>query len=101
MPTFEFTPAFSRLVAKLSDRDLAALRAARDKFVAHMTAHGGFVPPFPASLRIHKLGGHNRWSLSFGDGMRAVFQIGDEVRPGEVHIIWEFVGDHDAYDRAY
>lgn len=101
MPTFEFTPAFSRLIAKLSDRDLAALRAARNKFVAHMTAHGGFVAPFPASLRIHKLGGHNRWSLSFGDGMRAVFQVGEEVRPGEAHIIWEFVGDHDAYDRAY
>lgn len=65
MPTFEFTPAFSRLIAKLSDRDLAALRAARDRFVTHVAQHGGFVPPFPASLRIHKLGDHDAYDRAY------------------------------------
>jgi hypothetical protein len=33
--------------------------------------------------------------------MRAVFRVAAEVRPGETHIVWEFVGDHDTYDRMY
>lgn len=33
--------------------------------------------------------------------LAAVFRVADEVRPGETHIVWEFVGDHDAYDHAY
>jgi hypothetical protein len=31
--------------------------------------------------------------------MRAVFQIDAPVVAGEVHVVWEFIGDHDAYER--
>ena len=36
------------------------------------------------------------WEMTwgFGDGMRALFYYGDEIRPGERHIIWIMVGDH-------
>jgi hypothetical protein len=30
-----------------------------------------------------------------------VFRVGHEQRPGDVHIVWEFIGTHADYDRAY
>ena len=59
----------------------------------------GFAPPFHPSSRVHKLTSLDLWSLSFADGMRAVFRIAPPAVNGEVHIVWEFIGDHDAYDR--
>jgi hypothetical protein len=100
VPTYAVTAAFLRLFRKLTKQQRAAFLAARDLFIEELRKQG-FTPPLHPSLRLHKLGGHNVWSISFGDGMRAVFRVADEVRPGETHIVWEFVGDHDAYDRAY
>jgi hypothetical protein len=34
------------------------------------------------------------YELSFGDGGRATFAYGDEVVPGEPHVIWRRIGDH-------
>lgn len=48
---------------------------------------------------MHKLTGLDLWSISFADGMRAVSRIAPPVVAGQVHIVWEFIGDHDAYDR--
>jgi hypothetical protein len=73
---------------------------ARDLFVAELTAHG-FTPPLHPSLRLHKLSGHDVWSVSFGDGLRAAFTVPSPVKDNEVHIVWEFVGTHDEYERIY
>lgn len=100
MPTYAVTAAFARLFRKLTKQQRVEFLAARDLFIAELRAQG-FNPPLHPSLRLHKLSGHNVWSISFGDGLRAVFCVAAEVRPGETHIVWEFVGDHDAYDRAY
>lgn len=35
------------------------------------------------------------------DGMRAVFRIAPPVLEGEVHVVWEFIGDHSAYERFW
>jgi hypothetical protein len=48
---------------------------------------------------VHKLSGLDLWSLSFGDGMRALFQLAAPVRERQVYVVWEFIGDHDAYER--
>jgi hypothetical protein len=31
--------------------------------------------------------------------MRAVFHVAPPVVEREVHVVWEFIGDHDAYER--
>lgn len=55
----------------------------------------GFAPPFHPSLRVHKLSGLDLWSLTFANGMRAVFHVTAPVVEGEVHVVWEFIGDHE------
>jgi hypothetical protein len=32
---------------------------------------------------------------------RAVFHLGEQRRPGHAHIVWEFIGSHDEYEREY
>jgi len=98
VPTYDATDAFRRAFAKLDARTAAAFMAAVVLFVRELDERG-FAPPFHPSLRVHKLGGLDLWSLSFGDGMRAVFQLAAPVRERQVHVVWEFIGDHDAYER--
>jgi hypothetical protein len=98
VPTYDATQAFRRAFAKLDVRTAAAFMAAVAAFVSEL-AERGFAPPFHPSLRVHKLTGLDLWSISFADGMRAVFRIAPPVVEGQVHIVWEFIGDHDAYER--
>jgi len=94
VPTYDATEAFRRTFAKLDARAAAAFMAAVALFVRELDERG-FAPPFHPSLRVHKLSGLDLWSLSFA-GMRAVFQVAPPVREGEAHVVWEFIGDHDA-----
>jgi hypothetical protein len=98
VPTYDATEAFRRAFAKLDARTAAAFMATVALFVRDLDARG-FAPPFHPSLRVHKLSGLEMWSLSFADGMRAVFRVGAPVVEREVHVVWEFIGDHDAYER--
>jgi hypothetical protein len=100
VPTFEIPLAVFRMFRRLTRQQQREFYKARDLFVAELQAHG-FTPPLHPSLRLHKLDGHDAWSISFGDGLRAVFHIGKSVKGGEVHIVWEFIGTHDEYDRLY
>ncbi len=100
MPTRAFTARFYEQWLRLPGAQRLAYRRARTRFFEHVVATG-FHPPFPAGLRIHKLHGTDAWSLTFGDGYRAVFRVGAEQRPGHIHIVWEFIGTHAEYDRAY
>jgi hypothetical protein len=34
------------------------------------------------------------YELSFGDGGRALFRRGEEIRSGDPHIEWLAIGDH-------
>ena len=98
MPTYDATEAFRRAFAKLDARTAAAFMAAVALFVRELDERG-FAPPFHPSLRVHKLSGLELWSLSFADGMRAVFEVAAPVAERNVHVVWEFIGDHDAYER--
>ncbi len=88
------------MLRRLTSQQQRQFYAARDLFVAELTAHG-FAPPLDPSLRLHKLSGHDAWSIGFGDGMRAVFKLGQPVKDGETHVVWEFIGTHDEYERVY
>jgi hypothetical protein len=100
MPPRAFTARFYEQWIRLPRAQRLAFRRSRTLFFNHLV-EAGFHPPFRAGLRIHRFGGTSGWSLSFGDGYRAVFQVGVEVVPGEIHIIWEPIGTHAECDRAY
>ena len=52
------------------------------------------------SLRVKRVRGHERiWELTWAPDGRATFEYGDEVIPGEAHIIWRRVGTHEIFDR--
>ena len=95
MPTYEWTAAFARELAKLSVEDRAAFRAAVALFIADLRDHQGFRP----ELRIHKLKGQDVWSLTFGPDRRAVFTYGPEIKNGQPHIVWHHVGSHAIYKK--
>jgi hypothetical protein len=86
---------------RLTRQQQRAFLNARELFVAWLREHGFDPTQAPRTLRLHKLEGHDVWSISFGDGMRAAFTIGKPVKKGEVHIVWEFIGTHNEYDRIY
>ena len=55
------------------------------------------VPPdYHPSLRVkrHQASGPGVYELSFGDGGRALFRRGEEIRTGDPHIEWLAIGDH-------
>ncbi len=60
-------------------------------FIANLKAGNSFSP----QLRVHKLANTEIWSLTFALDGQALFRYGDEVAPGERHIIWEAIGTHD------
>jgi len=37
------------------------------------------------------------WELTFAPDGRATFEYGDEVRPGDAHVIWRRIGDHSIF----
>jgi hypothetical protein len=98
MPTFEATRGFRRAFAQVDARACVA-------FLAVVAPLAGEPPArrtsrrFEVSLRVRKLTELELWWPSRDDGMRAVFRIAPPVVEGEVHVVWEFIGDHDAYDR--
>jgi hypothetical protein len=104
MPTYARTVAFLRMYAGLRQRSPAATRAFWEAIAALVADLGdqGFDPTtVRAALRLHKLSGDDVWSISFAGQYRAVFRLGAQQRSGHAHLIWEFIGTHAAYERAY
>jgi len=101
MPTYVVSAAVRRALRKLTKDASKQFLEAVQLVVAWLREYGFDPTKAPPSLRLHKLSGHDAWSISFGDGMRAVFKLGAPVKDGEVHIVWEFIGTHDEYERIY
>jgi hypothetical protein len=90
MPTYEALAAFQRHFGKLNAAEKAAYRRALAVFIADLKAGGSFSP----EPRVHKLVNTEIWSLTWAEDGRALFRFGDEVEPGEAHIVWEAIGGH-------
>jgi hypothetical protein len=104
VPTYARTAAFLRMYAALRRRSPEVTRAFWVAIAALVEDLGdeGFDPTaVRATLRLHKLSGDDVWSISFAGQYRAVFRLGAQQRPGHAHLIWEFIGTHAAYERAY
>jgi hypothetical protein len=98
VPTYDATEAFRRAFAKLDPRACVAFMAAVPPLSGEPPERR-VAPWFHPSLRVRKLTELELWWPGFGDGMRAVFRIAPPVVDGEVHVVWVFIGDHDAYER--
>jgi hypothetical protein len=96
MPTYETLAAFGRQWVKLDTAQRAAFRRAVAVFIADLKKGQGFSP----ELRVHKLVNTEIWSLTWARDGRALFRFGEEMTPGEAHIIWEAIGTHaETYGR--
>lgn len=82
-----------RAYERLTRRQRTAFDHARSLLVQGL---GQRPPSYHPSLRIkrHQASGEGVWELSFGDGGRALFRRGKELRPGEPHIEWLAIGEH-------
>ena len=92
MPTYEAAEAFYRALERLAPEQQRRFRIAVRELVEALRQRP---PAFPARLRVKRVRGHpGIWELSFAPDGRATFKYGDEVAPGEPHVIWRRVGDH-------
>lgn len=97
MPTRRVLPAFWRDWDRLTSRQQRAFREAVAIFIADLTKGGqGFQP----RLRVKRMQGHpGIWEMSWAPDGRATFEYGDEVHPGQAHVIWRRVGTHSIFRR--
>ena len=95
MPTHEEHSQFWDDYDRLSQVQQRAFLAVRDRFVANLRDR-----QFNPALRLKRVQGHDGvWEMSWAPDGRATFGYGNEVIPGERHIIWRRVGTHEIFDR--
>ncbi len=93
MPTFERLARFDREFRRLPRELQRAFLATLPVFIAALKENP---PEFPAALRIHRVkASAGIWEIAFAPDGRATFEYGAEIVPGEPHIIWRRIGNHD------
>jgi hypothetical protein len=85
MPTRRVLPSFWRDWDRLTPQQQRAFREAVENFIGDLAkTEQGFHP----RLRIKRMQGHpGVWEMSWAPDGRATFEYGDEIHPGEAHII--------------
>jgi hypothetical protein len=92
VPTFERSARFDREFRRLP-RELQ--RAFLDMLPSLIEALRTTPPAFPSVLRVKRVHGRvGVWEVTFAPDGRATFTYGEEVLPGEPHVIWRRVGTH-------
>jgi hypothetical protein len=92
VPTFERSRRFRREYLALSPEQRAAFKQALRLFIEALRRQP---PACPPSLRVKRVQGHpGVWELTFAADGRATFAYGEEVEPGQPHVVWRRVGDH-------
>ena len=95
-PTYDATTRFLREFLKLPASQRHAFLAARDEFIEALRTSP---PEFPTHLRIKRVQGTDGiWELTFAADGRTTFRYGDEVIPGQPHIVWLRIGKHAILD---
>lgn len=95
MPTFRPLPRFLRDYGRLSDEEVRQWKRALRLFVLGLQE--GRLDP---SLRVKRVQGcPGVWEITWAPDVRATFSYGDELRPGDPHVIWRRIGTHDILRR--
>lgn len=93
MPTYQARPRFLRDFKGLTDAQVATWERALDIFIACLR-----VGTFDPTLRVKRVQGYpGVWEMTWAPDGRATFEYGDEVQPGEAHIIWRRIGTHSVF----
>lgn len=97
MPTYERTGRFRREWSSLTEAQQEDLRDAKKKLVADIRAmKAGRRSRFRRSLRVKGVkGAPGVFEMRWAEDGRATFSWGDEIVPGERHVIWRRCGDHE------
>jgi hypothetical protein len=97
MPTRSVLASFFRDWQGLTPQQQRQFLTALKQFVSDLAVpETGFHP----SLRVKRMRGHQDiWEMSWAPDGRATFEYGDEVHPGQAHIIWRRVGTHSVFRR--
>jgi hypothetical protein len=94
MPTYAWSARFRDDFDRLPREQQAAFLAAVVQFVEDLRAGRGF----RKGLGVKGVkGAPGIFEMTWSDDGRATFQYGDEVVPGEAHVIWRRVGAHDVF----
>lgn len=92
-PTYDQTAQFERQYRRLSPEQKEAFLEAVKKFVEDLRRG-----EFRKSLRVKGYQGEEGvYEMTWAPDGRALFSYGDEVIPGEPHIVWLRVGSHEIF----
>lgn len=81
--------------ARLTDVQVRAWVRMRRRFVAGLKARH-----LDPALRVKRVQGHpGVWEITWAPDGRATFHYGDEVRPGDPHVVWRRIGTHEILKR--
>ena len=93
MPTYQARPRFLRDFKSLSVEQAAAWDKALDAFIACLRRRS-----FEPALRVKRVQGYpGVWEMTWAADGRATFEYGEELHPGEPHIIWRRIGTHGIF----
>lgn len=96
MPTFDVESRFWRDYARLTSEQRTALWEAVRLFIAALRANS-----FPPALRVKRFQSESdTWEMTWAADGRALFRYGEEIRPGETHVVWIRVGTHDIFRKG-
>ena len=94
MPTYDTLDRFWDDYQRLGLRQKRQFVDAKNRLVEAIT---GRRPP-PPSLRVKRVQGYpGVWEMSWASDGRATFEYGEELIPGQAHIIWRSIGSHDIF----
>jgi len=95
MPTRDVLASFWRDWDRLTPQQQRAFRHAVAQFIADLAGGSqGFHP----RLRVKLVQGYpGVWEMSWAPDGRATFEYGEEIQPGNAHVIWRRVGTHSVF----
>lgn len=96
MPTYEQSDTFRKDMRNLDQVDRERFKVAIKAMIEDLNSERGFRP----GLRVKRVQGTVAvFEMTWAPDGRATFQYGEELRPGEPHIVWRRVGTHDIFRR--
>ncbi len=98
MPTYSELPSFWEDWHRLTPEQQEQFQIARRKFVHDLRAGHSF----RAGLRVKRVQrgkAEGVYELTWAPDGRATFHYGEEVTPGQRHVVWRRVGGHEILDK--
>jgi hypothetical protein len=94
MPTRDVLASFWRDWGELTPEQRREFKKALQKLIADLRAG-----QFRVGLRVKRVQGTDGiFEMTWTKDGRATFQYGDELNPGEAHIVWRRIGTHDVFN---